>query len=155
MFEKVISIGRSCYLESADRLAFHNGPIKLTSVKVNDRPAGKIKIGNNVVLQGTAIIAYQSVEIEDNVTFGPQVTIMDSSGHPVTGRGEPDEAERITAKPVIIKSGAWIGMNVIILKGVTIGKNAVVGAGSVVVSDVPDNCIVSGNPCKIVKFINQ
>ena len=80
---------------------------------------------------------------------------MDSSGHPVVGRGQPDEAARITSSPVKIKSGAWIGLNAIILKGVTIGKNAVVGAGSVVTSDVPDNCIVSGNPAVIVKTLNE
>lgn len=153
-FAKVIRIGHDCYVESLDRLAFHNGQVKLTSVKVNERPAGKITIGNNVVLQGTAIVAYQSVIIEDHVIFGPNVTVMDSSGHPLTQRGSANEAERVTAAPVHIKEHAWIGMNTLILKGVTIGRHAVVGAGSVVHQDVPDNVVICGNPAKIVKQLS-
>lgn len=154
-FNRVIRIGRNCYIESLNRLAFHNGLIKLTSVKVNERPAGKIVIGDNVVLQGTAIVAYDSVIIENNVTFGPNVTIMDSSGHPLTNRGSKDEAERITTAPVCIREHAWIGMNSLILKGVTIGRHAVVGAGSVVRENVPDYTIVHGNPATIVMQLNK
>lgn len=154
-FNGVILIGRNCYIESQNRLAFHNGLIKLTSVKVNERPAGKIVIGNNVVLQGTAIVAYESVIIEDNVTLGPNVTIMDSSGHPLSNRGTKDEAERITSAPVCIKEHAWIGMNSLILKGVTIGRHAVVGAGSVVRENVPDHAIVYGNPATIAMQLNE
>ncbi|WP_340679941.1 acyltransferase [Paraglaciecola sp.] len=152
-FKQVITIGDHCYIENLNRLAFHNGPVKLTSVKVNNQAAGTIKIGNQVALQGSAIIAYESVTIADKVTLGPGVTIMDSSGHPMLGRGEDDEASRITSSPVLIKQSAWIGLNAIILKGVTIGENAVIGAGSVVNQSIPDNAIAMGNPAKVVKII--
>lgn len=141
-----LRIGTHGYLESLDRLAFHCGQVKLTLVRVNGAPAGRITLGNHVTLQGTAIVAYLSVTIEDHVTLGPNVTIMDSSGHPLTGRGAPDEAARITAAPVTLREHAWIGMNSIILKGVTVGRHAVVGAGSVVRDDVPDHGVVCGNP---------
>ncbi|CAI1112935.1 DapH/DapD/GlmU-related protein [Serratia quinivorans] len=150
-FPNAIRIGRQCYIESRDCLGVHNGRVKLTVVKVNDQPAGHIVIGDHAVLQGTAIVAYQSVTLEDHVTLGPNVTIMDSSGHPLSGRGQPDEAARITTAPVHIKAHAWIGMNAIILKGVTIGKHAVVGAGSVVRQSVPDYGVVLGNPATLVK----
>lgn len=153
-FKQRISIGNYCYIESLNRLAFQNGPVKLTIVKVNNNPPGQIVIGDQVGLQGTAIVAYDKVEVEDRVTFGPGVTIMDSSGHPMTGRGLDDEAARISAKPVLIKEDAWIGMGAIILKGVTIGRGAVIGAGAVVGCDVPDYCVALGNPARVVKQLD-
>lgn len=57
----------------------------------------------------------------------------------------------IIDKPVRIKSGAWIGGHSIILKGVTIGKNSVIGAGSIVTHDIPDNEVWAGNPAKYIK----
>ncbi len=58
-------------------------------------------------------------------------------------------------KPVVIKNGARISINVTILPGVTIGENAVVGAGAVVTKDVPDNCLAVGVPAKPVKFYKE
>lgn len=152
-FENTIVIGEQVYMESLNRLAFHNGLVKLTSVKCNDRAPGRIFIGDYSVLQGTAIIAYEEVLIEQHVVFGPNVTVMDSSGHPLRGRGEDDEASRITSRPVHIKEHAWIGMGAVILKGVTIGKNAVIGAGSVVNSDIPDYGLAVGNPASLIKHL--
>ena len=57
-------------------------------------------------------------------------------------------------KPTLIKKGAVIGSNVTLFP-VTIGKNAIVGAGAVVIKDVPDNAIVAGNPAKILKYRNE
>ena len=57
--------------------------------------------------------------------------------------------------PILIKEGAFIGARSIILKGVTIGRHSVVGAGYVVLKDVPDNCIVAGNPAKIIKNLSN
>lgn len=153
VFNQVFNIGSSCYVESRDILAFPNSRVKMTSVKVNDEKPGIISIGNNVVLQGTSIVSYKSVIIEDDVTFGPGVTIMDSDGHPLLGRGESDEAERILSKPVMIKKHAWIGKGSTILKGVTVGEHAIVSTNSVVTRDVPAYSVVMGNPAKIVKTL--
>ena len=62
-----------------------------------------------------------------------------------------NENINIIDKPVRIKSGAWIGGHSIILKGVTIGKNSVIGAGSIVTHDIPDNEVWAGNPAKYIK----
>ncbi len=152
-FLDAIIIGDNTWIDSLDHLAFHSGKTKITSVRVNSGKAGKITIGKRVVLQGTAIIAYTSVVIEDDVIFGPNVTIMDSSGHPLINRGRNDEASRIKSAPVLIKNNAWIGLNCIILKGVTIGSHAVIGAGSVVSKDIPDYAIAVGNPAKVIRYI--
>ncbi len=53
--------------------------------------------------------------------------------------------------PIVIEEGAWVGVNATILPGVTIGKNSVVSAGAVVTENVPDNCIVAGNPATIIR----
>ena len=146
-----IKIGENCYVESSDEPAFHSQSVKLTSVQINDRSPGEILIGDKVYLPGVAIVAYQRVEIGCNVRFGPMVTIMDSSGHPVRERGADGEATFIRSAPVKIEDHAWIGINSTILKGVTIGRNSVIGANSVVYESVPENSIALGNPARIVK----
>jgi galactoside O-acetyltransferase len=61
----------------------------------------------------------------------------------------------VVCRPVIIQDKAWIGFNVIILKGVTIGTGAIVGAGSVVTKDVPAYCIAGGNPARVIRELSQ
>ena len=57
----------------------------------------------------------------------------------------------VNSQPIVIEDDAWIGMNCIILKGVTVGRGAVVGAGSVVTKDVPPWTLVAGNPARVIK----
>ena len=58
-------------------------------------------------------------------------------------------------KGIVIEDDVLIGMNSIILKGVRVGARSVIGAGSVVVKDIPSDCIAAGNPAKVIKIINQ
>lgn len=62
---------------------------------------------------------------------------------------------RHNCRPVLIEDGVWIGGGSTILPGVTIGKNSVIGAGSVVVKDIPANSIAVGNPCRVIKNIED
>ncbi|MDP3115406.1 MAG: DapH/DapD/GlmU-related protein [Candidatus Cloacimonadaceae bacterium] len=55
--------------------------------------------------------------------------------------------------PIYIEDNVWIGLNVLVMKGVTIGQNSIIGAGSVVTKDIPANVIAAGNPCKVIKEI--
>ena len=59
------------------------------------------------------------------------------------------------AKPVKICDGAWLGGGVIVLPGVTIGRNSVIGAGSVVTRSIPNNCVAVGNPCRVIKTVDN
>ncbi|WP_045412635.1 DapH/DapD/GlmU-related protein [Vibrio owensii] len=145
-----IEFGVGCYIESTDLPAFPSGPTKLTCVAINNSNYGLIKIGDNCVLQGTSICSYESVSIGDRVIFGPNVVIMDCSGHAIEQRGNSTELERLKIAPVRIGDDVWIGYGVIILPGVSIGSRTVIGAGSVVCKDIPDDCVAAGNPC-IVK----
>lgn len=149
--KEVLSIATGCYIESSHLPAFPSCPTKITSVSVNNRPFGKITIGKGCVMQGTSICAYESISIGDNVIFGPNVVVMDCSGHALTNRGCPDELDRLKSAPITIGNDVWIGYGSIILPGVNIGEGAVIGAGSVVSRDIPTQSMAAGNPCHVMK----
>ena len=90
------------------------------------------------------------IDIGKNVLFGPAVTIA-TVGHPL----DPTMREYMYTAPVVIGDYVWIGANVTICPGVTIGSGSVIGAGSVVTKDIPKNCIAVGNPCKVLREINE
>ncbi|RJG48418.1 sugar O-acetyltransferase [Motilimonas pumila] len=95
------------------------------------------------------IIDVCEVNIGHHVLIGPHVMIA-TAGHPI----EP-MARRETefGRPINIGNDVWIGGNVSILPGVSIGDNCVIGAGAVVVKDIPANSVAVGNPCKVVKQV--
>lgn len=84
------------------------------------------------------------------VMFGANVTIA-TVGHPV----KPDMRQYMYTDPVVIGDNCWIGASVTICPGVTIGENTVIGAGSVVTKDIPANVIAVGNPCRVLREINE
>ena len=92
------------------------------------------------------------VKIGDNAQIAPNVSIY-TAGHPVHPESRNSGYEYGIA--VTIGDNVWIGGNVCILPGVTIGNNAVIGAGSVVVRDIPDNVIAAGNPCRVIREITD
>lgn len=90
------------------------------------------------------------ITIGKKVLFGPGVTVA-TVGHPI----DPDLREYMYAAPVTIGDNCWLGANVIVCPGVTIGENTVVGAGSVVTKSLPANVIAAGNPCRILREIDE
>ena len=125
----------------------------------------KIIIGNNSSAGNGHIDCAQEISIGDDVLISWGCTFIDNNSHSL------DRAERkhdlqlwqqgikdwsvVKSAPIVVRDGAWIGCNVIVLKGVTIGEGAIVGAGSVVTEDVPDYTVVAGNPARIVKSIRR
>lgn len=88
--------------------------------------------------------------IGKKVMFGPAVTIA-TVGHPIN----PNLREYMYSNPVKIEDNCWIGASSTICPGVTIGENSVIGAGSVVTKDIPANSIAVGNPCKVLRSIDE
>lgn len=108
----------------------------------------------------THIVAYEKVEIGDNVLIASKCFISDTSHGVYSGGGgsspyiEPRKRELVT-KPVHIGNNVWIGENVVILLGVTVGDGVIIGANSVVNRDVPPNTIVAGSPARPIKKYND
>ncbi len=98
---------------------------------------------NSYMNHGGAICCQKSITIGNDTIIGTGVKIRDTDNHTIIGKE--------MASPIVIGNHVWIGVNVIILKGVTIGDGAVVAAGSVVVHDVPSRCLVAGVPAKVVR----
>ncbi len=108
-----------------------------------------IHVGDNFTANyNVTILDIAPVTVGDNCMFGPG-TLITTVGHPVDGARRRN---RIAwAKPVTIGNDVWLGGHVSVMPGVTIGNNVVVGAGSVVTKDLPDNCVAIGAPARVVK----
>ena len=107
------------------------GEMTYINFNCNFADDGKIKIGNRVM-------------------FGPAVTIA-TVGHPIN----PEMREYMYTDPVSIGDNCWIGAGVTICPGVSVGENSVIGAGSVVIHDIPANVVAAGNPCCVLREINE
>ena len=133
---------------------------------------GYISIGSHTYVGGGNFISHSKIEIGDNVTIAWGGTFYDHDSHSLNflhrRKDIDDELEcirnkknmiftkdwsSVNSKPIKICNDVWIGMDVLILKGVTIGEGAIVGARSVVTKDIPAWTIVAGNPAKIVKYL--
>ena len=100
---------------------------------------------------GTTFIDDWKIEIGKNCLFGPNVTLC-TTGHPISPNHRMDG---MYSFPIKIGNTCWIGANVIVLPGVTIGDNTVIGAGSVVTKDIPANVVAAGNPCHVLRKIDE
>ena len=125
---------------------------------------GKCQVGNFTLLNGALVMAEERIEIGSYCLISWNVGIADSDFHPLEPAQRLIDARALApflkdrpprpllhTAPVIIGDNVWIGMNAVILKGVTIGENSVVAAGSVVSRNVPPDTVVAGNPAVVVK----
>lgn len=127
------------------------GKIDIFSGRIFDEPRliiqNRVDIGHNVTF-----IVNKEIVIEDDVNIASGVRFMDTDAHPREAADRiadlPPKPEEI--KPVRICKNSWIGHNVFILKGVTVGEGAIIGVGSVVVTDIPPYSVAMGNPARVV-----
>lgn len=92
------------------------------------------------------------IYVGDYTMFGPNV-VLATAGHPILPELRPLAYQY--NMPIHIGKNCWLGAGVIVLPGVTIGDNTVIGAGSVVTKDIPANVVAVGNPCRVIREINE
>ena len=132
------SIGKGCYIEPPFRANWGGRHVFM---------------GNYVYANfNLTLVDDGNIYIGDKVMFGPNVTVA-TANHPIT----PELRDRMLQynRDVHIENNVWIGSNVVIVPGVTIGENTVIGAGSVVTKNIPANVVAYGNPCKVIREINE
>lgn len=119
-----------------------------------------IHLGDNVIINmNCTFVDNNSITIGNNVLIASNVQFYTAT-HPVNywerNRHNNDGKFFNTyAKPIVIEDGVWIGGGAIVLPGVTIGRNSVIGAGSVVTRDIPENSVAVGNPCRVMRKQEQ
>src|SRR5205823_5624967 len=174
-----VEFGEGFYCETAQVFRFlrnrESGAIKIGkhvsvyagcsfSVGVN----GSCTVGDFTLLNGALVMTEEKIEIGSHCLISWNVGIADSDFHPLEPAQRLVDAKalapffkdrpprpKLKTAPVKIGNNVWIGMNAVILKGVTIGDNSVVAAGSVVTKSVPPNTVVAGNPAVVVKRFEE
>lgn len=115
------------------------------------QPGAVLQIGEDFGMTGGSIVAAERITIGDRVTVGANCTIIDTDFHPLDPELRRLHPQDARTAPIVVEDDVFIGMNCLILKGVTIGMGSVVGAGSVVVHNVPPHSVVAGNPAQLVR----
>ena len=153
---------RSFDLKNNKNCTFIIGEKSLVSASfVFEKEGAIIEIGRNTFLGGCVLSCAEKIKIGENVFIAWNVTIFDHNSHSLNYNVRRNDLpnlfnkkitwEDVLISPTIIEEDVWIGVNAIILKGITIGKGAIVAAGAVVTKNVPSYTLVAGNPAKIVK----
>lgn len=141
-----ISIGnRNCFRSApTSNLIGVNRPCIISALESNSR----VVIGNDCGFSGTVIGCFDAITIGDNVKCGANTLITDGDWH-------AEDPRSSKPRPIRIGNNVWLGVNVTVMKGVTIGDNALIGAGSIVTKDIPANVIAAGNPCVVIRPIEN
>jgi len=115
--------------------------------------------GKNIHFKGMAMINYGCTFLDSNIITIGHCALIGPGCKLICTNHALDGEERLKGlfndKPITIEENVWLGANVTVLPGVTIGKNSVVGAGSIVTKDIPENVIAVGNPCKVLREITK
>jgi acetyltransferase-like isoleucine patch superfamily enzyme len=128
-----------------------NHPLILTTWCKNSR----ISIGDRSGITGGTICAAAQITIGSDTLIGANCMIIDTDFHPIDHRHRKKNKSKGKMKPISIGNNVFVGTGTTILKGVSIGNNSVVGAGTIVSKDAASNCVIAGNPAKLIKRLNQ
>lgn len=119
--------------------------------RINVNTGAKLSLGSGYMNHECVIDCFDSISIGHHVVISERVVLRDSDNHVIKDVKGMELDKPVVTAPIVIGDHVWIGMNVIVLKGVTIGEGAVVAAGSVVNKDVQPHCLVAGVPAKVIK----
>jgi acetyltransferase-like isoleucine patch superfamily enzyme len=151
-------------LKQPERIALAARVVCRGLLRLEQFGEGRITVGEDSYLgDDTLLSSAIGIEIGRRVLVAHGVQIFDNDSHPLDPEArrrdflaltQGGKREPISAGPIRIGDDAWIGMQALVMKGVTIGEGAVVAAGAVVARDVPAGAVVAGNPAVLVKTIN-
>ena len=147
-----IEVGKNCIFRSTFRsnMIGINHPCGISTHHKN----AEIFLGDTCGFSGVIIGAAKRIVLGNHVLCGANVTITDFDWHNANPLRRDQSAFEL-AEPVRIGDNVWLGLNVVVLKGVEIGSNTVVGANSVVTSSLPENVLAAGSPARIIREIKE
>ncbi|HMK21907.1 MAG TPA: acyltransferase [Terriglobales bacterium] len=145
-----LQVGIGVVLKHPETMEFGDSVFIGSQVMIQGRFDGTCKIGNHVWIGPQAYLDARQLTLEDYVGWGPGAKVLGSvhTGDPID---QPIITTGLLIKPVVVETGADVGMNASILPGVRIGSHAIVGAGAVVTTDVPEYAIVAGVPARMLR----
>ncbi len=114
------------------------------------RPGAQLLIGDDFGMTGGSLVCDERITIGDRVWVGANSVIADTDFHPLDPALRARQPLAAQTAPVVIGDDVFIGMNALVLKGVTLGAGAVIGAGSVVSRNIPARAIAAGNPARVI-----
>ena len=180
---RYMSIGAGTTLQRRDSLDFRLCPENRKYVTIGERclikslfifetPQGEVHIGNNTHIGGAHFICRTRIDVGNDVTMAWGITLYDHDSHSTKWEFRQHDNEQcykdyvetgnniahkdwshVNSAPIKIEDKVWIGMDVLILKGVTIGEGSVVAARSVVTKSAPPYSLIAGNPARVVKSL--
>ena len=122
-----------------------------------------VKGGDNVGISGATIYARKGISIGENTCIGGNCKILDNDFHPIEAEARNQllkdskggDSDLVPSKSIQIGKNCFIGCNSIILKGTQLGDGCVVGAGAVVSGKFEENCVIAGNPAKVIRKLER
>jgi acetyltransferase-like isoleucine patch superfamily enzyme len=146
-----VSIGRGVLCRHAETFAIGDGVFIGDYAVLQGRFDGSCTIGDHAWIGPQAFLDARSLVIEERVGWGPGAKVL-GSAHTALPADIPVIDTELEIRPVRICAWANIGVNAVILPGVTVGKGAMVGAGAVVTHDVPPFAVVAGVPARVIRY---
>jgi acetyltransferase-like isoleucine patch superfamily enzyme len=145
-----LQIGVGVVLKHPETMEFGDCVFIGSQVMIQGRFDGTCRIGNHVWIGPQAYLDARQLVLEDYVGWGPGAKVLGSAhtGYPIE---EPIITTALVIKPVVVETGADVGMNASILPGTRIGAHAIVGAGAVVTGDIPPYAIAAGVPARVLR----
>lgn len=133
------------------------------TIIVTRAPGAVIEIGDNVGISGATIYARKGIYIGKNTCVGGNCKILDNDFHPINMEDRINllndvhggDSDLIPSREIHIGKNCFLGCNSIILKGTVLGDGCVVGAGAVVSGKFEDNCVIAGNPARVIKKLES
>ena len=147
-----ITIGKGVVINSGS----WPNPVGCSDTRIYTQlPDSRIEIADKVGISSALIFAKKEITIGEGANIGSETMIIDNDFHSIVVDTQKGRRGEGLSEPVHIGKNVFIGARCIILKGVTIGDNSVVGAGSVVSKNIPENEVWAGNPAKFIKRIDN